>query len=259
MAPAKKEMSIPIYNIIEKQMKSLSSSSILDLLREKMEGAPKAELNQLLCSACGSNKWPLQLIECIIEAGADPNCAEDEPFLRSCECHGADFTIPAYFLNEHNADINAQDGCAFERAFMCYNFICAEKLLEFGFIIKDLNDVLTTIDYKQDKLIEILTRNGFDPEVIVRTMLVSSFKSQIYDNDKENPFYTTYVQAKKYLSKEELGQLLVETVDKTIDGYVDNVSYSDDEERSYSRQRSRSPRRSLSTSPIRSRSNSPGC
>lgn len=241
---------IPIHEIIEKQMKSVSASAIMDLLREKMETATKKELNELLSTACSSNKWSLQLIECIIEAGADPHHSNDEPFLRSCECYNTDFTIPSYFLNEHNANINAQNSTAFERAFMCENFVVAGKLLESGLIIKDLDVLLESFEYNEDELIKILIDNGFDPEVVTRKLLVHRF--QLIDDDENDvAFIRVYKQAKKYLTKEELGQLLVETIDKSIDE-MEN-SYDSGSDNDSSRSRSPASIRSRSPTPARTR------
>lgn len=216
-----------IFHEINRQMESLSKSATLDLLRDRLENAPSQdELNELLIRACESSKWSLQHIQCIIEAGADPHCSDEEPLMSSCDRDGDDFSIVAYFLNEHDADINVCDGILFTCAFNNENFTICRKLLESGLILSELDDTIEECEYNREELIKILMESGIEPERILPKL----FSTGIKFDDHSPDFMEIYTQAKKYLSREDLGDLLVKTFDELNDKKAHPEKYASEYE-----------------------------
>ena len=190
--------------------------------------------NNLLWNACclGYKRWTVQLIGTIIEAGADPHYKNDIAFIESCARDGedGDFTIPAYFLNEHNIDLN-HNGCgvdAFRSAMGTLNFDYGQKLLDCGLILSEdsIKKIIRGFDSGTDfeRLIELLIKNGFNVEFVMVECLQLCYSSEFYSND---PFLNLYKNLKKYESEVNIGEVLMKTLDRRIDEKENPVRYEE--------------------------------
>ena len=203
------EEHLSIFRLIEHRSKTSSDVAIMNLLRNELENADKSELKDLLYYAIESSIFTLEMIELIIEAGANPRSNKDRPFMLSCGRDDDDFSIPAYFLNECDVDLNSSNGsnatCG-EKAFCIAcgsnNYNIAQKLLDNGVVLntKVVKYIsLRCEDDNKDKLLQLFVKNGVEPENVVYNMLVSTV--EFYDEDKN--FLQIYKQARKIQSSQK--------------------------------------------------------